>query len=173
MYQGQKFAARGHELNPQDFECLRWASILTGTISDISGHKEKIQQGNLFKEYLDKALTIDPEEFTLLHMSGRLSFSVASLTWVERTLASTLFGNPPEATMDEAIEKFLKVKELKPTWIENVLYYAKALAAKDSKSNKEEISKELKQAAEMTPENDADRKAQEEVKELLRKKYAK
>lgn len=42
-------------------------------------------------------------------MSGRLCFSVASLSWVERTLASTLYGSPPEATMDEAIESFLKV----------------------------------------------------------------
>lgn len=49
MYEGQKFAELGHKLCPQDFECLRWASILTGSISDISGNKEKIQQGNLFK----------------------------------------------------------------------------------------------------------------------------
>jgi hypothetical protein len=58
---------------------------------------------------LDKALAINGEEYSLLHMSGRLCFSVASLSWVERTLASTLFGSPPEATMDEAVEKFLKV----------------------------------------------------------------
>lgn len=49
VFAGQKFAVSGHELCPDNFECLRWASILTGSISDISGHKEKIQQGNLFK----------------------------------------------------------------------------------------------------------------------------
>jgi hypothetical protein len=61
---------------------------------------------------------------------------------------------------------------LKPNWIENILYYAKALAAKDSKANKQEISKELKEAAEMTPENNADRQAQQEVR-LMLKKYGK
>ena len=105
-------------------------------------------------------------------MSGRLAFSVASLSWVERTLASTLFGTPPEATMDEAIEKFAKVKELKPNWIENILYFVKSMAAKDAKGKKEEISKELRAALSMNPENTADRSALEEVKTLA-KKYVK
>jgi len=172
MYEGQKFAIHGHEKDPQNFECLRWAAIITGSISDISGNKEKIQQGNLFKELLDKALAINPDEYTLQHLSGRLAFAVSSLSWVERTLASTLFGSPPEATMDEAIEKFAKVKELKPDWIENILYYVKSMISKDAKGKKQEISIELKEAVSMTAVNSADRNALEEVK-VLAKKYVK
>ncbi|KAI6207265.1 hypothetical protein M3Y99_01853600 [Aphelenchoides fujianensis] len=169
MYEGQKFAARGHELKADDFESLRWASILTGSISDISGNKEKIQQGNLFKEYLDKALAINPEEYSLLHMSGRLAFSVASLSWIEKKLAVTLFGNPPEGTMEEAIEKFEKVAELKPDWIENFLYLAKAYIAKDPKGNKQKIADALKKCVELQPANASDRAAQEEAKGLIKK----
>ncbi|KAI6202780.1 hypothetical protein M3Y94_00479900 [Aphelenchoides besseyi] len=169
MYEGQKYAAKGHELDAANFECLRWASILTGSISDISGQKEKIQQGNLFKEYLDKALALQPDEFTLLHMSGRLAYSVANLTWIERKLATTLYEAPPEGSMDEAIEKFQKVADLKPDWIENLLYLAKAFIGKSAKQYKSELAKVLKQCVELTPTNAADRQAQEEAKPLLKK----
>lgn len=74
--------------------------------------------------------------------------------------------------MDEAIEKFAKAKTLKPTWIENSLYLAKAMVAKDAKANKQEIAKELNDAAALNPENSADRQAHEEVKSM-QKKYAK
>lgn len=50
-----------------------------------------------------------PQEKTLLHMRGRFSYSVASLTWLERKAASAFFASPPEATYDEAIADFLEV----------------------------------------------------------------
>lgn len=61
---------------------------------------------------------------------------------------------------------------MKPDWIENSLYLAKALIAKDAKGKKQEIAKELNEAASMTPDNNADRQALEEVK-TMQKKYAK
>jgi hypothetical protein len=58
---------------------------------------------------------------------------------------------------------------LKPEWIENRLYLAKALIAKDAKANKQDIARELKEAASTTPDNNADRQAHEEVKKLAKK----
>ena len=34
---------------------------------------------------------------------------VYGLSWVEKRVASSLFGAPPSATVDEALESFLKV----------------------------------------------------------------
>ena len=129
---------------------------------------------NLFslQDLLDKALLLNSEEFTLLHMSGRLAYSVASLSWVERKLASTLFGEPPVATMDEAIEKFERVTELKSDWIENFLYLAKAYIAKDAKANRAKLVEALKRAVAIEPINASERSARDEAAAFL-KKYSK
>lgn len=49
------------------------------------------------------------------------------LSWVERKVASALFGETPTSTFVEAREQFMEVEKLKPEqWKENLLYIAKA-----------------------------------------------
>jgi hypothetical protein len=51
---------------------------------------------------------------------------VATLSWIERKLAGTLFAEPPTATYPEAVEHCLKAESLSPTpWKENRLLLAK------------------------------------------------
>lgn len=40
---------------------------------------------------------------------------VAALSWVERKIANTLFGNVPEASYEDAINSFEEAKKLKDT----------------------------------------------------------
>jgi hypothetical protein len=51
---------------------------------------------------------------------------VATLSWIERKLAGTLFAEPPTATYPEAVEHCLKAESLSPMpWKENRLLLAK------------------------------------------------
>ena len=49
------------------------------------------------------------------------------LSWVERRLAATLFATPPTATVEEALDHFLRVDKLTPEkpWKDNCLFIAK------------------------------------------------
>lgn len=40
---------------------------------------------------------------TLNHLLGRWCFAVASISWMERKLASAIFASPPESSYDEAL----------------------------------------------------------------------
>lgn len=171
LLEGQKYAmeANKKEEGKNDFNVLKWCAVTTGGVTDYLGTKEKIQQGYQFKEYLDKALAIKTE-YSLYHMRGRFSFSVASLSWVERKLASTFFATPPTATFDDALKDFLKVEELKPNcWIDNLIYVARCYIQKKDYKN---AGKYLKSAVGVEAQDEADKESIEEAKELM-KKYCK
>ena len=100
-------------------------------------------------------------------MRGRFSYSVASLSWIERKAASAFFATPPSATYDDALADFLETEKLRPNqWIENLLYVARCYIAKNEKAN---AVKYLKQAIVIESQDDADDEALDEVKQLLAK----
>ena len=46
------------------------------------------------------------------HLLGRFCYEVAELSWWERKMASTLFADPPNATMEEAKEHFMAAEQV-------------------------------------------------------------
>lgn len=169
--EGLKYAKSAYEIRPNEFNVVKWVAALTGSRTDFLRTKEKIEQGNLFKEFLDKALAMNPNDYALLHMRGRFAFSVANLSWIERKMASTFFATPPEATYDDAIRDFTAVDKIKPEWLENMVYLAKSHLAKGEKEKAVRILKSAVQIKEDT-EDGEETGALREAKELL-KKHAK
>lgn len=92
--------------------CNKWVAI---TLSALSGHlssKEKIQSSYLIKEHFDNAVSINPNDPITHYGLGRWCFAVASVSWIEKKLAQTLFAKPPHSTYEEALQHFLKAEEL-------------------------------------------------------------
>ena len=100
-----------------------------GSLSDLVPTKEKIENGVLFKQHLDIAMSIDSSDPTLHHMLGRYCLEIAGLKWWERKIASTLFSEVPESSYDEALGHLLRAHDLKPGWKENILYVCKSYIA--------------------------------------------
>ncbi|KHJ75296.1 hypothetical protein OESDEN_25088 [Oesophagostomum dentatum] len=109
---------------------------------------------------------MDSKEFSLLHMRGRYSYSVASLSWIERKAAAVFYATPPTATMEEALEDFLAAYEVKPDWIENLIYIARIYFAMGDKENTKKFCNHL---ITLTPTDEDERERIQEAKKMLAK----
>ncbi|KAK9506181.1 hypothetical protein O3M35_008162 [Rhynocoris fuscipes] len=124
---GLECATRCLELNPRSADAHKWYAICIGGRSQFQGTKDKLKDGIEFRIHVEEALKFKPDDPTLHHLLGRFKYEVASLTWVERKVASTLFGEVPYSTFPEAAESLAKADELSETpWKENRLLLAKA-----------------------------------------------
>ncbi|CAI5450250.1 unnamed protein product [Caenorhabditis angaria] len=164
--EGKKYALEALEIDGNSFLAARWAAIMSGKSTEYMGTKDKIAEGKKCKEYLDKALTLQPKEDALLHLRGRWAFSVANLSWLERKAAALLYAEPPTATIEEAIADLKAAYDINPKWIDNLVALGKALIAKGDKG---EAKKYLEEALELPPKNDADKETLAEAKDLLKK----
>uniref|UniRef100_A0A7E4V180 Regulator of microtubule dynamics protein 1 n=1 Tax=Panagrellus redivivus TaxID=6233 RepID=A0A7E4V180_PANRE len=166
IVEGHKYALDANKIDGNNFNVVKWCAVTTGALADHLGVKERIQQGYAFKEFVDKAISMQ-SEYSLYHMRGRFSYSVANLSWLERKAAATFFATPPTASIDDALKDFLEVEKLRPNqWLENLLYVAKCYVIKNDKAN---VVKYLKVAVSLPVHDDADKETQEEAKQLLAK----
>lgn len=113
------------EKHPTHGECNKWYAIAVGGVNDFVSTKEKISNGQIFKNHVDYAISVNKNDATLYHMLGRFCDEVSKLSWMERKIASALFGEVPQATIDDAISNLQKAYQLRPNWKENILYLAK------------------------------------------------
>ncbi|VDM99787.1 unnamed protein product [Thelazia callipaeda] len=120
---GRSYASKAYAIDENDFEALRWMAILIGSATDFMGPKEKIEQGKIFKAYLDRAIDQQPNEYSLLHSRGRFTFEIANLSWLEKKLCNTLFSRIPDTNINDALADFLEAEKYAPfIWPENLLY---------------------------------------------------
>lgn len=111
-------------------EAHKWFAILVGSRSNYQSIQGKISDGYLFKQHIDAAITINPNDSTLHHMLGRFTYESANLKWYERKVAATFFAEPPSGTFDEALEHFIVAERLLgKDWKENKLLMAKCQIA--------------------------------------------
>ncbi|XP_053992290.1 regulator of microtubule dynamics protein 1-like [Hylaeus volcanicus] len=87
-------------------ELFKWYAILLGLNGDYLATADKIKNGDRFKNYIIKAIEIQPDDCELHYLLGRFKYEIANLSWFERKVASTLFSEIPSASHDEALACF-------------------------------------------------------------------
>lgn len=123
---GKKVGEEAVQLNPTCADSHQWYAIMCGIMAEYDTIQNKIKNGYIFKDHLDKAIELKPHDPLSYYLMGRWCYAVAQLSWLERKVAATLFGEPPSATVEDALKNFLKVEEIQPGYSKlNYVYLAK------------------------------------------------
>ncbi|XP_049337478.1 regulator of microtubule dynamics protein 2 isoform X2 [Astyanax mexicanus] len=162
---GKQVGAQAISVNPMCAESHQWYAIVCGLLSEYESVQNKIKNGYLFKDHLDKAIELKPQDPLSYYLLGRWCYAVAQCTWIERKIAATLFGEPPSATMQDALQNFLKAEELCPKYSKfNYVFLAKCY--KDL-GQKTQAKKMCDAAAALKTVTQEDEEAQKELDSLL------
>ncbi|KAG5672011.1 hypothetical protein PVAND_002174 [Polypedilum vanderplanki] len=155
------------EKDDNNFAIHKWYAILLDARSNLDGIKARVTQLETVKSHMIRAIELNPNDSTSRYILGEFYFGLASLSWYEKKIVSTLFAKPPDATYEEALEHFLKAEELKADFYSmNKLMMGKCyLALKNNEKAKEFLTK----ASEIQVQNEDDRKCKEEATKLLSK----
>jgi len=167
IFEAVAVGAKAIEADDSSSEAHKWYAISVGVRGEFLGIKEKILDGFEFKKHIDRASELAPNDHTVQHLLGRFCYEVAELSWWERKMAATLFADPPQATMEEARDHFIKAETLKggDGWKENRQFLAKTyIHLKDYPTALEWLDK----ANEVPVRNPDDQQAQNDVDELLK-----
>jgi len=107
-----KLAEEAIAKNKDHYGGHKWAGISLGYLGDFISMTERIGNSFKIKAYFDAAAALAPGDPTILHALGKWCYTIASIGFLERTAASTLFAEPPTSSYDEAITYFLKADGL-------------------------------------------------------------
>ncbi|NWW13026.1 RMD2 protein, partial [Oreocharis arfaki] len=154
--------------NIRNLQSTKWErlfAIMCGYMSQFESVQNKIRNGYLFKEHLDKAIELKPQDPFLYYLNGRWCYSVAQLSWIEKKVAAALFGTPPTSTVEEALQNFLKAEEMHPGYSKcNYVYLAKCYKDLGQKNN---ALKYCDSALSILSVTNEDKEAQKDLEALL------
>lgn len=164
VYAGFEFAKRALATDSTNANVLGWYGILFGRMGQVEGTKQEILNSYDVRKYTLKAIELDPEDDTWLHVMGRWHHRLADLNWFERTIASIIYAKPPKASFEEAEEYFRRAAEIDPDDIRHFLWLGKSQLELDKE---DEARTSLEIAVSLPPKSDSDAILQDEARELL------
>ncbi|PZC80183.1 regulator of microtubule dynamics protein 1 isoform X1 [Helicoverpa armigera] len=145
----------------------KWYALLLDAKSALEGVKERIKQLENVKKHMDMAVTLNPNDATILHMLGEWCYQISEMPWHHRKIAEVLFASPPYSSYEDALEYFLKAETVQPRFYSvNLLRLGNCYL----KLQKEDQAKYYLQLAASYPaKSNDDHRANTEAAELLKK----
>ncbi|KAG8441865.1 hypothetical protein GDO86_010880 [Hymenochirus boettgeri] len=125
-YESLEFAKKALEIDESCWAAHKWYGICLSDVGEYEGIKTKIGNAYIIKDHLEKAIELNPNDATTIHVIGLWCYMFADLPWYQVKIASALFGAPPSATFEEALGYFQQAEEVDPNFYsKNLLYLGK------------------------------------------------
>ncbi len=133
---------------------------------DYLSTADKVKNAFLIKDHAQKAVALMPEDATTHHLLGRLCFNIAGISWIERKIAATLFGEPPKVTYEDALGHFLNAHKFRENFLKNAVWIGHTHA---KIGNKPDARSAYQLALDMPVLSADDRKTLDEARSALSK----
>lgn len=160
------YASTALRMSPSNSEANFVMALVMGREALRKGGKEKIEAVKEIKKYADLSIRYNAQNYKAWFVLGKWYYEVNNLNYVERTAVKIFYGALPDASIDDALTCFEKVKLIEPGFILNYLSLAKAYKKKDE----ENIAKENLMAMFSLPnKTQDDEKIKNDGKDLLKK----
>ncbi|KAK6624684.1 hypothetical protein RUM44_011543 [Polyplax serrata] len=111
-----QYIEKALSLNQEHYAIHKWTAILIDAKSALESIKSRINNLPLFKKHLTMAIELNPKDATSIYMLGQYMYNIADMSWLQLTIAKTLFGTPPEASFEEAFYYFSRAEEVEPNF---------------------------------------------------------
>ncbi|XP_012504863.1 PREDICTED: regulator of microtubule dynamics protein 3 [Propithecus coquereli] len=165
---GKEEAEAALEKGDESAECHQWYAVLCGQLAEHESIQRRIQSGFSFKEHVDKAIALQPENPMAHFLLGRWCYQVSHLSWLEKKTATALLENPLSATVQDALQSFLKAEELQPGFSKaGRVYISKCYRELENNSEARRWMKLALELPDVTKEDSAFQKELEELEVIL------
>jgi FimV-like protein len=138
-------------------------AIAAGRVGLISGTRRKVEMSRTVKEYVDRAIELNPDLPAAYHVRGRWNYEVSSLGFFSRTIVRAVYGGLPDASYEAAVENFERSIALDDRVVDR-LELARTYIALDQEG---QARAQLQQALELPNKDPDDPQYKEEARELL------
>jgi len=127
--QALDYAKRAVTIAPQDAKAQLSAAICYGRLAGLVDNRTKIEYSRLVKEYVERAVKLDPSDDYAWHVLGAWNYELANLNAVLRGIAGLIYGALPAASNDKAVECFKKAIEIAPQRVSHRVELGRTYAA--------------------------------------------
>ena len=160
---------RALELDPDCGPAHKWAAILIDTVAASKGTRSRIEETMNVKHHMEHAIRLMPNDGTSHYLLGEWHYSLATTGWASRQIASLIFAQLPEASLEEALQCFETAERVEPGFYsKNLVLKAKTLIAlgRGTHEAKESLLKVVKQYSDSNKWDD--KEAVSEARSLLK-----
>ncbi|PRP85999.1 hypothetical protein PROFUN_05770 [Planoprotostelium fungivorum] len=130
LEKGAQYGEQALAADPNNYGSHKWWALSVSALGQFQDSKEKIGNAVKIRDHAIKATELKPDDAQSFYLLGRWAYTVAGIGWIERQVASALFGTPPTATYDDALGYLNKSIELDATNIRTASYLGDTYYAK-------------------------------------------
>ena len=133
------YAQKALQVNANSSDANVVMALAMGRMALMSSGDEKIKAVKDVKNYSEKSVQLDPNNYKGYHVLAKWHYEVSDLNSVEKWLVKVAYEALPKASLDDAIKYFEKSKQLNPSFLLNYLELAKSWHRKGNDKKAREL----------------------------------